>query len=235
MASLEQLAGPDLAVVTYDQRGTGRSSRPPDAVSNYELADYTADLEALRQELGFERIHLLGHSWGGILAMHYAATYPERVQSLVLAGSGPPTRAAIEAGQTRFSDRIRELQDEDLIPRQLPAGGTAQLEAILPAYFADPNFSFPPGEAQQIENDEMTNRLSWMALGDYDLSAEVGRLSIPVLILWGEEDPFGQPMAEATKDAFTSAEVTYILLEHCGHFWHECEDVFLDKVADFLE
>ena len=154
---------------------------------------------------------------------------------LVLAGSGPPTRPAIEAGQARFSDRIRELQDQGLIPRQLPADGTAQLQAILPAYFADPNFSFLPGEAHQIENDETTNRLSWMALGDYDLSAEAGQLSMPVLILWGEEDPFGYPMAEATRDALTGSEVTYVLLELCGHFWHECEDDFLGKVADFLE
>ena len=235
MASLEKLADSDLAVLTYDQRGTGRSSRPANVVSNFELAEYTADLEALRQEFGYEKINLLGHSWGGILAMHYTIMHPGRVSSLVLTGSGPPTRAAIEAGQNSFTDRVRQLQDEGVIPRSLPTDGTEQLATILPAYFADPSFPFQPGEAEYIENDDTTNQLSWKALGDYDLTAEIGRLSMPVLILWGKQDPFGLPMAYATRDAFTGTEVDFILLDQCGHFWHECEEEFLDQAATFLK
>lgn len=234
MTSLEQLATPNLAVVTYDQRGTGRTEGPPSVATSFELADYTADIEALRQELGFDQVHLLGHSWGGILAMHYATTYPDQVQSIVLAGSGPPTREAVEAGQRRFTNRLRKLQDDGLILRPLPQDPTEQLAAMLPAYFADPEFPFLAGE-EKIESNGLTNRLTWMALGDYDLTAEVGQLSVPVLILWGKEDPFGLPMSEATQEALTSADVDTILLEQCGHFWQECEDEFFEHVVDFLE
>ena len=94
MVDLEQLAGPELAVITYDQRGTGRSSRPAATPANYELADYTADLEAVRAAVGAEQVHLLGHSWGGLVAMEYATRYPDKVSSLILVDSYPPTDTA---------------------------------------------------------------------------------------------------------------------------------------------
>ena len=68
MASLEQLAGERFAVVTYDQRGTGRST---ESSSGYELHKYVADLESVRQGVGAERVYLLGHCWGGLLLCVY--------------------------------------------------------------------------------------------------------------------------------------------------------------------
>lgn len=83
---LEQLASPELAVVTYDQRGTGRSESPPPGSDNFELADYIADLEAVRQAVGVAKVHLLGHSWGVLVTTGYAIAYPENVASLTLMG-----------------------------------------------------------------------------------------------------------------------------------------------------
>src|SRR5215831_9925706 len=68
-------------VVTYDQRGTGRSAPvgPKDSVT---VADFVADLEALRVALKVDQIDLLGHSWGGYLAQAYAAAHGDRVAHL---------------------------------------------------------------------------------------------------------------------------------------------------------
>ena len=78
MLDLELLAGRDLAVVTYDQRGMGKSSKPlaPGSPASYTLLKYAEDVEAIRQALHVERIHLFGHSFGGIIAMQYAVLYP---------------------------------------------------------------------------------------------------------------------------------------------------------------
>lgn len=76
----------DRQVVTYDQSGCGNSARPED-LSLYTLDRYVAELEALRAHLAFEKVVLLGHSWGGMLAPAYAAAHPERVAGLVLAGT----------------------------------------------------------------------------------------------------------------------------------------------------
>ena len=80
--------------------GTGGSDRPT-ASSGYDLEDYAADIEAVREHLGLRRLDLLGHSHGGFVAMAWGGAYPDRVGRLVLAGTAP-----------RFTDVIRRLRME---------------------------------------------------------------------------------------------------------------------------
>lgn len=233
MLSLEQLASPDLAVVTYDPRGTGRSTTPADNTANYHLDKYVADLEAVRQAVRAERVHLLGHSWGGLVAMYYATVHPERVNSMVLVGSGPPSARTLTAGQFRLQDRIGELAAQDLIPRELPQNDAESAQAILPAYFHDPSFE-PPAEIIGTRFSPTAYQRTLSALGQYDLTADVAGLGHQILVLWGEGDPFDMEVGEATRDALSAARVEFVVLEECGHFWQECPDEFYPLVRDFL-
>ncbi len=70
----------------YDQRGHGRSFRPP---RGYQLADYVEDLQKILQELGWKEVILVGHSMGARVAAGFAAQFPETVQKLVLVDMGP--------------------------------------------------------------------------------------------------------------------------------------------------
>src|SRR5439155_1543152 len=85
-------------LVLLNPRGTGGSDRPRDRRA-YQVDDYVADLEELRAHLGQERMLLLGHSHGGVVAQAYAASYPGRVRRLVLASTlarfGPGQQAAM--------------------------------------------------------------------------------------------------------------------------------------------
>jgi proline iminopeptidase len=234
MLSLEQLASGEFTVVTYDQRGSGRSTKPSQDASSYVLLKYVEDLEAVRQATGAERIHLLGRSWGGLVAMRYATIHPKRVSSIVLIGSAPPTRQASKAGSSSLWRRIRALQQEGVISRDLPTRGTALGQAILPAYFSNPSFELPD-EMKNLPIDETANRLTNSALGNYDFTSELATLEHRVLILWGEDDPFGLPMGEATRDALSAAQVEFVVLEKCGHFWQECPDEFFTCLRAFFE
>ena len=80
-------------VAYIDPRGTGGSP----AAETYALADYVADLEELRVELGVDTIDLLGFSHGGLVAAAYAAERPSRVRRLVLAGALAAFTAEMEA------------------------------------------------------------------------------------------------------------------------------------------
>lgn len=233
MFSLEQLASPDLAVVTYDPRGTGRSTAPADDPANYHLDKYVADLEAVRQALGSDTVHLLGHSWGGLVAMYYATVHPERVNSMVLVSSGPPNVRALTAGQFRLQDRIGKLAAQDLIPRELPQSDAKSAQAILPAYFSDPSFE-PPAEITATRFNLTAYQRTLSALGQYDLTAAVAGLDHRVLVLWGEDDPFDMEVGETTRDALSAAQVDFVVLGGCGHFWQECPDEFYPRVRDFL-
>lgn len=62
----------DRAIVIYDQLDSGRSGAPNDP-ANWTIDRYASELEAIRQTLGLTTFHLLGHSWGGMIAARYAA------------------------------------------------------------------------------------------------------------------------------------------------------------------
>ncbi len=84
LLSLSDLAQWGYRVVYYDQIGCGRSDLARD-VSEYTIERDVEDLEALRKALGLERFHLLGSSYGGLLAIAYALAYPGPLRSLVSA------------------------------------------------------------------------------------------------------------------------------------------------------
>jgi proline iminopeptidase len=73
----------DRSVVRYDQLGAGKSDRTTDTTL-FTIAHFVNELDSLRSHLGYARVHLVGHSWGTILAVEYYRAYPERVASLTL-------------------------------------------------------------------------------------------------------------------------------------------------------
>jgi proline iminopeptidase len=70
-------------VVAFDQLGTGASDRPQDPAL-WTIGRYVEEVESVRTALGLGKVHLLGHSWGGWLAIDYALTYPQALRSLIL-------------------------------------------------------------------------------------------------------------------------------------------------------
>ncbi len=70
-------------VVTYDQLGCGASDKPTDP-SLWRIGRYVEEVETVCRALGLERIHLLGHSWGGWLSIEYAVTHQDRLKTLIL-------------------------------------------------------------------------------------------------------------------------------------------------------
>jgi proline iminopeptidase len=70
-------------VVAFDQLGTGASDRPTDTAL-WTIGRYVAETETVRKALGLGKVHMLGHSWGGWLAIDYALTYPENLKTLIL-------------------------------------------------------------------------------------------------------------------------------------------------------
>ncbi len=77
--------GDVMHLVYYDHRGNGRSGRPPVETITFE----TLCADALREHCGFDQVALLGHSYGGFVALEYALRYPERLNLLILSGTAP--------------------------------------------------------------------------------------------------------------------------------------------------
>lgn len=237
MLDLERLAGADCAVVTYDQRGMGKSSTPtnPDSPQSYTLLKYAQDVEAIRLAVGAERVHLFGHSFGGIVAMQYAILYPEQVASLIFFGGGPPTWEDIRICDQSMAERVNALIQSGVIPSP-EQWDDEEIDPLLPAYFSDPTFTFPAdslGGAPEFSQE--VRDLTWPNLEGMDLRGGLAQLKQRVLLMWGKDDPFNIATAEATRAALINAQVDYVVIGHCGHFWHECPDGFYPRVREFLK
>lgn len=82
MRSLEALST-DRPVVRYDQLGAGKSDRITDTAM-FNIAHFVRELDSLRSHLGYDKVHIVGHSWGTILGFEYYRAHPEHVSSLTL-------------------------------------------------------------------------------------------------------------------------------------------------------
>jgi len=128
---LESIVSTGRAVVVYDQVGCGRSSHPPVDQLNFEV--FIDELINLRERLGLQRMHLLGTSWGGMLAIEYALSQPSGLIGLVLSS----TLASMDS----WADEARRLRDEMperyrhiLAGDEQPAGTDISLEEAEVAF-----------------------------------------------------------------------------------------------------
>jgi len=227
MTDLEVLAGDDLALVTFDQRGVGRSSSPDMEVSNFIFDKYLGDIEAIRQNLGIKSIHVLGHSWGGILALKYAVVHPDKVDSLILIGNGPIKDSELKAFLGRMRVRVIELIQQGVIDGKLERHSD-----IYPAYLSNPHFK-PPFDLIPDLNEPVQN-LTFQAIAGYDMTNDLSQIHKRILLLWGADDPIGLDVAEDTKTALSRAQVEMVVIKECGHFWHEKPHEFLSRINAFL-
>jgi proline iminopeptidase len=222
----QMLASGRVRVVTWDQRGTGHSTKPADG--DYSIASYVADLEAVRRSLGTARIVLLGHSWGGLFASAYTAAHPDRVKALGLIDAEPADQAADNAGRQLWEVRADKLITDGVIPLPLPDvvndDCTAQLKALTPVYFADPKFVPPPGAlvttCYESVNDLTTRGVT--AATYTAIAAGLARYRGPALILFGAEDPFGLGWVDAGQRLLVHARIRVVVVPNAGHFpWLE--------------
>jgi proline iminopeptidase len=222
---------PELAaqrtLLLLDPRGTGGSDRPADA-SAYELEDYAADVEAVREQLGLEQLDLLGHSHGGFVAMTWAGSHPERVGRLVLASTA-----------SRFTDTIREARRqrvgshqgqpyfEDALDalRAHQEGRYATDEELAALYRREAPLFAAPGVdvtvvvdalARAGNNADALRHFNEHVAAGMDQRALLARIDAPTLVITGEADPFGGPSAPEIADALPRP--TLAVLPGADHF-----------------
>ena len=239
MEALEGLASPQLRVVTYDQRGVGRSTTPSRPA--FSQAAYVRDLDAVRSALRIKRPHLLGHSWGGLIAQSYTAAHRARVRSLTLVDSDPADGPAFAAGDRRFGKRIGHLMAAGKIPDPLPPvtgdDCSAVLAAIFPVFLGNPDLVPPTGavpmECRQSVGDQWSAALSRRALAR--VRAGLRRYRGPALIVAGTRDPYGAGSTIAPqRTVLAAARPRVARIPGAGHFpWLESAR-FIPIVRRFL-
>ncbi len=204
-------------------------------------------MEELREHLGVERIDLLGHSHGGVVAMAYAARYPERVGRLILASTlarwAPEQQNAMNEAMARhedepwYEDALAALEAEQ-------AGdfsGDEELGELtireFPFYFAD----FGEKERAYLDtlraetpNADTLLLFNKEIFESFDLRPELRMIAAPTLVLTGELDFITGPVCAAEISA-EIADVETEILPGTGHFvFVESPEAFRPAVLGFL-
>ena len=227
----------DRTLVYYDQRGGGRSAVARDVPVGWR--EQVNDLEALRDVWGLERLTLAGYSWGALLAMLYAVTYPARVASLALISPAPAAQAeriGYEAtlaarGNTPALQADRAaLQASGLRSSDLAAYQQRLFELAVAGYFHNPS------RAHKLTPFRVTGRTQqevWNSLGDdFDIRPALQRLDVPALVVHGDDDPIPVATAAATAVALRAP---LVVLPNCGHVpYVEAQEEFVAALDPFL-
>ena len=199
---------PSHRVIAWEAPGYGRSE-PLDSPAP-EAAAYADALEALRTELGLERLHLVGHSMGGLIAAAYAARHPQCVRTLTL------SHAAIGFGPLQGSERLRGLL------ARLP-----EFEALGPAAYADkfaPNLVAADAAPEVLERvrtvmgglNPAGYRQGVQLLARGDIFPHLSAVRAPTMVLWGTADRIA-PEADMAAMVQALSGATYRVLPGVGH------------------
>ncbi len=247
----EEICGLSLRrpVYFYDQLGCGRSA-PPDDPGNYTVEYYVRELASVRDSLGLAEVHLLGHSWGAMLAVEYLLRdNPRGVRSLVLAGpllSAPRWAADQRKHLARMPEAVRRAVEKG---EETKVFGPDYQEAMM-AYYRKHVCRLDPWPEYLLEafgkmNLEIYGRM-WGeseftvtgTLKDADLTGRLGDVRVPVLLVCGEHDEAPPVTVREFRDRFPDASLAVIprsshtpMLEEPGLF-HAAVNSFLDDVEE---
>jgi proline-specific peptidase len=235
--------GDTFTLVFLDPRGTGKSTKPADDRA-YTTADYVSDVEELRLHLGEERLNILGHSHGGVVALAYAAEHPTRVRKVIAANA--LVRIRPDAMDEQMLRRRNEpwYDDARLALEQEEAGAyenEAELREITrrfwPMYFAH----FDELAERYVDERVVADRPNPDALRvfnegieNWDMRPELSQIVAPTLVLTGAEDFIcGPACAEDVAAGVATAEK--VVIEGCGHFsFVEDPERFRHEVTRFM-
>jgi proline iminopeptidase len=248
-------------VILYDQRGTGASKRlaegvPQSGASQAALPQtqlpqtqllqtqlsqtmdaQVADLDAVRQALGLNKVALLGDSYGGLLVMAYAAAHPEHVAKLVLSDSpGPSWKSIVHVLPEVFPDIEEEnQQEEQKLGPATDAAARASLRNHFRMIFYSPekrdaymghmgDLGYEPAVAQAVGK----------ATSDLDLTPKLAGFKFPALVITGRYDMNVAPLT-AWRLAHAIPGAKIVFFEKSGHLpAYEEPDKYITVLEDFL-
>jgi len=231
-----------FTLVFYDHRCNGRSKGAP--VSTMTWENLTADADALRQELGFDKWAVLGHSFGGHVALEYALRYPHSISHLVLLDTGGDSRWARQNAADLLARRGYSPEKVTLVRRFF--NGEIEPKEMLPAlmrfgaaYFHDPS---PLMLARELIHGGWRSKIQPQALvfaGRYLLKGwtvmnRLGEIKVPTLVMAGRDD-FLFPPEHQVELAAGIPNARLRIIERAGHNAHDEQPAeVIEAVRSFI-
>lgn len=213
-------------LILPDLRGSGRT---PPSPGGHSMADLSDDVLAILDDIGADRIDLLGFSMGGCAAQQFALDHPDRVDHLVLAATFP----VMNPQSRMFLDAVHDVYRSGATDRQM-------FDLICPWLFstdflADPAhadwFVYPEGE----EQDRDAWSAAYQAQRLFDATARLAQITAPTLVVAGGHDRLA-PVSDALKLVQGIPGATLHSQPEAGHLVNvEAPEAFWNRVETFLD
>ena len=243
--SMQELAHTGRRVIFYDQLGCGRSPYPEDP-SKWTVELFVQEVDAVREALGLDELHLIGQSWGGMLGMEYALTQPSGLRSLIICDSPSSMRLWVEEANRLREDLPPEIQATLL--RHEAAGTTEsdEYQAAIQAFY-DRHVCrvVPAPDYVQRSMDQILNQVYLTMNGpsefhvvgtlkDWDITPRLGGITVPTLVISGAYDEATPLIARTVHEAIPGSE--WVLFEESSHMPHvEEPERFQQVVGDWMK
>jgi proline iminopeptidase len=231
-----------FTLVFYDHRCNGRSEGAP--VSSMSWENLTADADALRQKLGFEKWAVLGHSFGGQVALEYALRYPNSLSHLLLLDTGGDSRWARQNAGDLLAKRGYSPEKVKLVRRFF--NGEIEPNELVPALmrFGDAYYSHPSLwlTARDLIHGEWRSKIRGEALvfagrhllNGWTVMDRLSEIKVPTLVMAGRDDFLFPPEHQAELAAgIPNARLR--IIERAGHNAHSEQPAeVIGAVRDFI-
>lgn len=255
--------------IYYDQRGCGQSSRPIDRLSKCEWKECQPelskklgieaalmDMEEIRQIIGTEKITVIGHSYGAVIAALYATEFPDSVNKLVMVSPAPSIRIPIDSDDDVYT----------IISKDLPVNENAEFEKYRENLWEPEHVLKMDEEELSVQNrrffyfydeyhrnvglpnsvkliDDLVDKSTiggWLPYGyawsfpdTFDYRGNLKAIKSPTLILWGDKDITRENWANDYQRYISNSKV--VMISNVGHFmFEENPTAFADAINDFL-
>lgn len=245
LLDLQHLAKNGRVVIFYDQLGSGKSDHP-DNKALWKIDLFVQEINTIRESLGLSNIHLLGHSWGGMLAIEYLATKPSGVRSLTLA-STMISMPLFKREMTKLRKQLPGKVNQILAKHE--KAGTVDYPEYKAAYSIFSKKHMFRGGEWPLHLDAPVGSFNKQAyetmwglsetypngtLSKWDRTKHLRKITIPTLITSGRYDELTPKQAIMTKKQIPNSK--QFIFEYSGHMPHVDESgAYLKALENFLE
>ena len=238
--------GEEWPVIRYDQLGTGRSGRPDD-MSLWQVDRFVQELHTIRMELGLEKMHLLGHSWGGSLAAAYVLEKgTEGITSLILSSPLLSTPLWIEDANYLRSLLPEDIQNTLDAHEQAGTLDSDEYQAATDEFYRRHVFGGdripPPTNCLGVTRNAEIYEYMWGpteffangTLTDFDVTSRLHEIDVPVLFIAGEFDEARPERMMQFQQLIPGSQL--IIIEDAAHAsYRKKPEEYAAALQNFLE
>ncbi|MFI0429985.1 alpha/beta fold hydrolase [Mariniflexile sp. HMF6888] len=234
-------------IIFYDQRGNGKSLLEKIDSTTFNVELLVDDLEELRKVFGIENLNIIGHSWGGLLAMYYGVEYPENIKRLILVDAAPVNTELLIAcykkqismfkpEEWEYVQKLWEskeyLEGDPEIHNEamrISEGTVFSNKSVIDDYMKVAAF-----DEVTAKNAVALNDLATQIKLNIHVQDKLSNIKCPTLIINGKDDFIVEEAVQLANTLIVNSEVVYI--ENAGHYpYIENKKAFFEELNKFIE